>query len=60
MRMQTFEALRGRATDAMAIIQHLQQFSVIVDFGNLPQLFLDDKRQAEAAVSRPEALCPTT
>ena len=48
--MQTSEALRARATDAMDIIQYLQEFSVTADFLDLSELFLDDKRQAEAAV----------
>ena len=48
---QGFEATRGRATDAIAIIRHLQEFSVIQDLRDVPQMFHDEKRQAEAAVS---------
>ena len=48
---QTSEAIRARATDAMDIVQYLQEFSVTPpDFGDLSELFSDDKRMAEAAV----------
>ena len=56
MCVQSFEATRGRATDAMAIIRHLQEFSVVQDLGDLPHIFHEQKRQAEAAVSSPEAV----
>ena len=48
---QTSEAVRARATDAMDIVQFLQEFSVgAADFSDLSELFSDDKRMAEAAV----------
>jgi len=51
--LQSSEDLRARATDAMALIQHLQAFSVATDLADLPELFKDDSRQAEAAVHPP-------
>lgn len=53
MCLQSSEDLRARATDAMALIQHLQAFSVATDLADLPELFKDDSRQAEAAVPPP-------
>ena len=52
---QTSEAVRARATDAMDIVQFLQEFSVTpADFSDLSELFSDDKRMAEAAVRERE------
>lgn len=48
---QSSEGFRKRAMDTMNVMQYLQEFALVDDFSQLSDLFNDDRRLADAAVS---------
>ena len=49
--MQAAEAARKRAKNAGEVMTYLAEFATVSDFSELSELFQDDNRLAEAAVS---------
>lgn len=49
--MQAAEAARKRAKNAGEVMTYLAEFATVSDFSELSELFQDDSRLAEAAVS---------
>ena len=50
--MQNAEGFRQRALEGIKVITYLQEFANVGSLSELPELFRDDNRLAEAAVWR--------
>ncbi len=48
--MQNAEGFRKRALEGIKVITYLQEFANVGSLSELPELFRDDNRLAEAAV----------